>query len=195
MISPYQNKPRPLEAILAHPPAPLFGISSLFPPYGTHVNVDAVEQQYKDAIAALSERLSTDKWFLGSPYVLPAPSRAVAHPHPRKIAHRAGRARVRVPPLYPALQGACAPFRGHSPRQPRRMGAARPEPGPRRVPCAPERARVMPRLSYRTFRRNAIPFSTLRRGRRRSYIPIYIRYCSSLMGTKRSYRLQNRVIH
>ena len=71
LISPFQTPSRPLEAILAHPPAPLFGISSLFPPYGTHVDVDAVEQQYKDAIASLSERLGTDKWFLGSSCVLP----------------------------------------------------------------------------------------------------------------------------
>ncbi|KAH9928537.1 uncharacterized protein BXZ73DRAFT_48399 [Epithele typhae] len=66
LISPYQHKPRPLETILPHPPATLFGISSLLPPYGTHVNVETVEQQYKDAIASLSERLATDKWFLGS---------------------------------------------------------------------------------------------------------------------------------
>ncbi|KAI1791648.1 hypothetical protein LXA43DRAFT_919958 [Ganoderma leucocontextum] len=65
-LSPYQNKPRPFEAALTHPPAPLFGISSLLPAYGTHVNVDAIEQQYKEAIGSLSERLGTDKWFLGS---------------------------------------------------------------------------------------------------------------------------------
>ncbi|KAI0636411.1 hypothetical protein C8Q77DRAFT_1051288 [Trametes polyzona] len=66
LISPYRTKPRALEAVVAHPPAPLFGISSLLPSYGTHVNVDAIEQQYKEAIASLSERLGTDKWFLGS---------------------------------------------------------------------------------------------------------------------------------
>ncbi|TBU46462.1 hypothetical protein BD309DRAFT_888538 [Dichomitus squalens] len=66
LLLPYQNQGRPLEAVLPHPPAPLFGISSLLPAYGTHVNVEAVEQQYKDAIASLSERLGTDKWFLGS---------------------------------------------------------------------------------------------------------------------------------
>ncbi|OSD08355.1 hypothetical protein PYCCODRAFT_1429427 [Trametes coccinea BRFM310] len=66
LLSPYQNKPRPLEAVVSHPPAPLFGISSLLPLYGTHVNVDAIEQQYKEAISSLSERLGTDKWFLGS---------------------------------------------------------------------------------------------------------------------------------
>ncbi|KAI0780434.1 hypothetical protein BD413DRAFT_497081 [Trametes elegans] len=66
LISPYQHKPRPLEAVVTHPPAPLFGISSLLPSYGTHVDVAAIEQQYKEAIASLSERLGTDKWFLGS---------------------------------------------------------------------------------------------------------------------------------
>ncbi|KAI0723753.1 hypothetical protein C8T65DRAFT_627321 [Cerioporus squamosus] len=66
LISPYQHKARPLETVLPHPPAPLFGISSLLPPYGTHVDVEAIEQQYRDAIASLSERLGTDKWFLGS---------------------------------------------------------------------------------------------------------------------------------
>ncbi|KAM5538057.1 hypothetical protein V8D89_008254 [Ganoderma adspersum] len=66
LLSPYQNKPHPLEAALTHPPAPLFGISSLLPAYGTHVDVEAVEQQYKEAIGSLSERLGTDKWFLGS---------------------------------------------------------------------------------------------------------------------------------
>ncbi|KAI0647541.1 hypothetical protein C8Q79DRAFT_634258 [Trametes meyenii] len=66
LLSPYQTKPRSLEAVVPHPPAPLFGISSLLPSYGTHVDVEAVEQQYKEAIASLSERLGTDKWFLGS---------------------------------------------------------------------------------------------------------------------------------
>ncbi|KAI0807894.1 hypothetical protein C8Q74DRAFT_99893 [Fomes fomentarius] len=66
LLSPYQHKAHSLDAVLPHPPAPLFGISSILPPYGAHVNVDAVEQQYKDAIASLSEQLGTDKWFLGS---------------------------------------------------------------------------------------------------------------------------------
>ena len=65
-LSPYQHTPRQLDAVLPHPPAPLFGISSLLPPYGTHVDTEAVEHQYRDAIAALSERLGTEKWFLGS---------------------------------------------------------------------------------------------------------------------------------
>ncbi|KAH9848896.1 hypothetical protein C2E23DRAFT_870995 [Lenzites betulinus] len=66
IISPYKAKPRSLETVVTQPPAPLFGISSLLPSYGTHVNVEAIEQQYKEAIASLSERLGTDKWFLGS---------------------------------------------------------------------------------------------------------------------------------
>ncbi|KAI8982850.1 hypothetical protein BD414DRAFT_491338 [Trametes punicea] len=66
LLSPYQSKLRPLEAVVTHPPAPLFGISSLLPSYGTHVDVDTIEHQYKEAISSLSERLGTDRWFLGS---------------------------------------------------------------------------------------------------------------------------------
>lgn len=57
---------RPLSSLLSPPPAPISGISSLFPPYGTHISAASIEFQYKEAIASLSERLGTDKWFLGS---------------------------------------------------------------------------------------------------------------------------------
>ncbi|OBZ75272.1 hypothetical protein A0H81_04096 [Grifola frondosa] len=66
LLSPYSSKPRAIETMLNPPPAPFTGISSLLPPYGTHINRTAIELQYKEAIAALSERLGTDKWFLGS---------------------------------------------------------------------------------------------------------------------------------
>lgn len=65
-ISPYSEKHRAVETMLSPPPAPLTGLSSLIPPYGTHIDRSAVELQYKEAIASLSERLGTDKWFLGS---------------------------------------------------------------------------------------------------------------------------------
>ncbi|OCH88201.1 hypothetical protein OBBRIDRAFT_106138 [Obba rivulosa] len=65
-ISPYSDKHRPVETMLNPPPPPLTGFSSLLPPYGTHIDRSAVELQYREAVAALSERLGTDKWFLGS---------------------------------------------------------------------------------------------------------------------------------
>ncbi|OSX65542.1 hypothetical protein POSPLADRAFT_1081479, partial [Postia placenta MAD-698-R-SB12] len=66
LITPFPAKHRSLEAMLNPPPAPLTGISSLLPPYGTHLDRNNVMLQYRDAIASLSERLGTDKWFLGS---------------------------------------------------------------------------------------------------------------------------------
>lgn len=70
-LAPFPSKPRPIEASLNPPPAPLTGLSALLPPFGAHFDRLAIELQYKDAIAALSERLGTDRWFLGSSYVLP----------------------------------------------------------------------------------------------------------------------------
>ncbi|KAI0934651.1 hypothetical protein AcV5_006424 [Taiwanofungus camphoratus] len=66
LLSPYPARHRAVETMLNPPPAPLTGISSLLPPYGTHIDRAAVELQYRDAIASLSERLGTDRWFLGS---------------------------------------------------------------------------------------------------------------------------------
>ena len=65
-LSPYPEKHRAIETMLSPPPAPLTGLGSLLPPYGAHIDRSAVELQYKEAIASLSERLGTDKWFLGS---------------------------------------------------------------------------------------------------------------------------------
>jgi metaxin len=56
----------PLQTILSPPPAPLTGFASLLPAFGARVNPTAVLSQYREAIASLSERLGTDKWFLGS---------------------------------------------------------------------------------------------------------------------------------
>lgn len=57
---------RALEAILSPPPAPLTGLSSVLPSYGTNITLSSIQGQYADAIASLSERLGNDKWFLGS---------------------------------------------------------------------------------------------------------------------------------
>jgi metaxin len=55
-----------LAMILTPPPAPLTGLSTLIPPHGVNVPAGALHLRYHEAIAALSERLGTDKWFLGS---------------------------------------------------------------------------------------------------------------------------------
>lgn len=57
-----------LQKLLLPPPAPLTGFLSFIPPPadGIRVNTPAVLSAYRDAISALSERLGTDKWFLGS---------------------------------------------------------------------------------------------------------------------------------
>ena len=60
--------------------------------------------------------------------------RAHARSYRTQVTDSARCARVRVPALYSVLQGAHASLRGHPPRQPRRMGAACPEPGSERVP-------------------------------------------------------------
>jgi len=47
----------------------LTGISSLIPPFGTHIPRKLVIEKYREAITALSYRLVQDKWFLGSRWV------------------------------------------------------------------------------------------------------------------------------
>ncbi|OCB84135.1 hypothetical protein A7U60_g8809 [Sanghuangporus baumii] len=59
------NKPR-LSILLSPPPAPLSGLTSLFPPYGERVSPSSMQSQYYDAIVSLSHRLGQDMWFLGS---------------------------------------------------------------------------------------------------------------------------------
>ncbi|KAI0797549.1 hypothetical protein C8Q75DRAFT_7272 [Abortiporus biennis] len=55
------------QTLLTPPPPPLTGLSSLIPQYGgPHIDKSTVELQYREAIASVSERLGTDKWFLGS---------------------------------------------------------------------------------------------------------------------------------
>ncbi|KAI0253535.1 hypothetical protein BJV78DRAFT_1280863 [Lactifluus subvellereus] len=72
---------RPVETILMPPPAPLSGFSSPLPPYGAHFSPNAITARYRDAIAALSERLGHDDWFLGSsgPTALDAAAFAYLH--------------------------------------------------------------------------------------------------------------------
>ena len=62
-----------LQKILSPPPAPLSGLSSFLPPFGTRVSTSAILSSYRDAIASLSERLGTDEWFLGSRLVISKP--------------------------------------------------------------------------------------------------------------------------
>jgi metaxin len=59
-------EPHPVASLLTPPPAPLTGYFSLLPPWGTRISHSTLMAQYRDAIASLSERLGTDKWFLGS---------------------------------------------------------------------------------------------------------------------------------
>ncbi|CAL1705256.1 unnamed protein product [Somion occarium] len=66
LLSPYGAVHHPIQTIFTQPLQPLTGWSSLIRPYGVHIDRNAVELKYKDAISALSERLGTDKWFLGS---------------------------------------------------------------------------------------------------------------------------------
>ena len=69
LLTPYQSTYRSLESMLTPPPAPLTGFASLILPYGVHVDRTALEMRYKEAISSLSDRLGTDRWFLGSAYV------------------------------------------------------------------------------------------------------------------------------
>ncbi|KIY73262.1 hypothetical protein CYLTODRAFT_387329 [Cylindrobasidium torrendii FP15055 ss-10] len=62
---------RPIESYMAPPLPPRAGLLSLLPPQalaflGPRIPKDAIESRYRDAIAALSDRLGTDQWFLGS---------------------------------------------------------------------------------------------------------------------------------
>ncbi|KAI0341628.1 hypothetical protein BDW22DRAFT_1358457 [Trametopsis cervina] len=68
LLTPYQSAgaSRPISAVLPSPPAPLTGWTGLIRPYGVRLDLTSIELQYKDAIAALSDRLGTDRWFLGS---------------------------------------------------------------------------------------------------------------------------------
>ncbi|VDB95377.1 unnamed protein product [Peniophora sp. CBMAI 1063] len=63
---PFAHEPQGAEKVLSPPPAPLSGLLSVVQPFGRRVPVGAVHARYHEAVAALSERLGTDRWFLGS---------------------------------------------------------------------------------------------------------------------------------
>lgn len=56
------------ESIITPPLPPITGIRALLPPIlqGSRVSLSLVQSRFQEAIAALSDRLGTDKWFLGS---------------------------------------------------------------------------------------------------------------------------------
>ena len=60
------SRNRALDTALNPPPPPSSGFTSPFPPFGANIDLSAVQARYAEAIAALSDRLATDKWFLGS---------------------------------------------------------------------------------------------------------------------------------
>lgn len=66
-----------LQKILLPPPPPLAGYLSFIPPTpsAVRINSSGIISQYRDAIKSLSERLGTDKWFLGSRCVLAFPNK------------------------------------------------------------------------------------------------------------------------
>ncbi|KAK0228765.1 hypothetical protein IW262DRAFT_639112 [Armillaria fumosa] len=76
-----ETKTRPIESILAPPPAPLSGLTSLLPPFGTRIPRETVQSRYREAIGALSERLGTDKWFLSSEAPTPLDALVFAYLH------------------------------------------------------------------------------------------------------------------
>ena len=55
-----------LSVSLNPPPAPLTGLLSLLPAYGERVDLHAIEENYRGAVKALSDRLGEDTWILGS---------------------------------------------------------------------------------------------------------------------------------
>ncbi|KAF5358513.1 hypothetical protein D9756_001368 [Leucocoprinus leucothites] len=84
----------PLASLITPPPAPLTGYFSLLPQWGTRISRQAVMARYREAIAALSERLGTDKWFLGS--TDPTPLDALAFAYLHCILHSSDSVRIEV---------------------------------------------------------------------------------------------------
>ncbi|KAG9318567.1 hypothetical protein JVU11DRAFT_659 [Chiua virens] len=60
------KKIRDIESVVNPPAPPSTGFSSPFPPFGASIDPSAIHTRYTEAIAALSDCLATDKWFLGS---------------------------------------------------------------------------------------------------------------------------------
>ncbi|KAF8912040.1 hypothetical protein CPB84DRAFT_1742680 [Gymnopilus junonius] len=83
-----------LQKVLPQPPAPLTGLSSFLPPIGVRINTSAILSEYRDAVASLSDRLGTDKWFLGSSEPTPLDALAFAYLH--CILHSSDPVRIEV---------------------------------------------------------------------------------------------------
>ncbi|KAJ4487720.1 hypothetical protein J3R30DRAFT_3729779 [Lentinula aciculospora] len=100
LLAPPSPPSASLESIIVPPPPPSTGFLSLLPsysltlfsPFGSTSNNtnsvrissairEAVFEKYADAIKALSERLGTDKWFLGSDYPTPLDALIFAYLH------------------------------------------------------------------------------------------------------------------
>ncbi|EKM82491.1 hypothetical protein AGABI1DRAFT_111105 [Agaricus bisporus var. burnettii JB137-S8] len=94
LFPPTKAEHRPVASLLTPPPAPLTGYLSLLPPWGTRISHSAIMAQYRDAIASLSERLGTDKWFLGS--AEPTPLDALAFAYLHCILHSSDAVRIEV---------------------------------------------------------------------------------------------------
>lgn len=69
------------QTLVTPPPPPATGLTSPIPPSGVRVSPNAVMTRYRDAISALSERLGTDRWFLGSREPTPLDALAFAYLH------------------------------------------------------------------------------------------------------------------
>ncbi|GJJ10539.1 hypothetical protein Clacol_004766 [Clathrus columnatus] len=70
-----------MSATLCPPPAPMTGYNSVIPCQGTNIQALSLHQRYQEAISALSERLGTDKWFLGSSGPTPLDALIFAYLH------------------------------------------------------------------------------------------------------------------
>nr|GAT55506.1 predicted protein [Mycena chlorophos] len=82
LVTVQQPPVRPLEAILSPPPPPLFGLNTIFPALGSsHISPAQIDAKYRAAIAALGDRLGTDKWFLGSSDPTPLDALVFAYVH------------------------------------------------------------------------------------------------------------------
>ncbi|KAF8559659.1 hypothetical protein OG21DRAFT_1502894 [Imleria badia] len=93
---------RALDTALNPPPPPSTGFTSPFPPFGANIDLSAVHARYAEAIAALSDRLATDKWFLGSQWV---PSLLTVSPSPlSQKTHCPRCTRLCIPPHPPPQQ-------------------------------------------------------------------------------------------
>lgn len=83
-----------LQKLLSPPPAPLTGLFSLLPPTGTRLSTENVLSEYRDAISSLSNRLGTDKWFLGSSHPTALDALAFAYIHTLLRSHETLRVQV-----------------------------------------------------------------------------------------------------